>query len=100
MRALENRKKRQRRGRLIRRWMEERLKKWQPVVSGLLQKGQLFFPGAEGSKEAVMVSPTAIYYGELSSPEELNQPPSNFSTFSTNSAISKGLAIKSFGAPS
>jgi hypothetical protein len=40
-------------------------------VSGLLQEGQLFFSAVEGSKELVTISPTAVYYGKLSSPQEL-----------------------------
>jgi hypothetical protein len=55
---------------IIRSWMEERLAADRPVLSGILQEGQLFFPAVNGSKEAVTVSPTAVYYGELSSPEE------------------------------
>jgi hypothetical protein len=58
---------------IIKEWMTVRLSAGQPVVSGLLQEGQLFFPAVEGSKELVTVSPTAVYYGELSSPEELKR---------------------------
>lgn len=53
--------------------MAVRLSAGQPVVSGLLQGGQLFFPAIEGGKQLVTVSPTAVYYGELSSPEELKR---------------------------
>lgn len=55
-------------------WMTARLKAGQPVVSGLLQEGQLFFPATAGSGELVTVSPTAVYYGELSSPGEMKRP--------------------------
>lgn len=58
---------------VIRSWMEARLQTGEPVISGLLQEGQLFFPSAEGSKESVTVSPTAVYYGELASPDELKR---------------------------
>ena len=59
--------------RLIRDWMGRRLKAKQPVVSGLLQQGQLIFPAVHESKELVTVSPTVVYSGELSSPEELKR---------------------------
>jgi len=58
---------------IIKEWMAVRLSAGQPVVSGLLQEGQLFFPAVEGSEELVTVSRTAVYYGELSSPEELKR---------------------------
>lgn len=58
---------------IIRYWMEQRLESGQPVLSGLLQEGQLFFPAPEGSGQVVSVSPTAVYYGELSTPEELKR---------------------------
>jgi hypothetical protein len=57
-------------GKVIKRWMEQRLEAGQPVLGGLLQEGQLFFPAVKGHKAAVTVSPTGVYYGELSSPEE------------------------------
>lgn len=53
--------------------MERRLEAGQPIISGLLQEGELFFPGVKGSNELVTVSPTAVYFGELSSPEELKR---------------------------
>lgn len=59
--------------RLIRDWMGRRLNARQTVVSGLLQEGQLIFPAAHEGKALVTVSPTAVYYGELSSPEELKR---------------------------
>ena len=43
------------------------------MVSGLLQEGSLFFPAAKGTIEMVTVSPTAIYYGELSSQQEMKR---------------------------
>jgi hypothetical protein len=58
---------------VIKDWMEQRLAAGQPVVGGLLQDGQLFFPAVEGPKGAVTVSPTAVYEGELSSPEEIRR---------------------------
>lgn len=60
-------------GKIIKEWMAVRLSAGQPVVSGLLQEGQLFFPAIEGSKELVTVSPTAVYHGELSAPQELKR---------------------------
>jgi GTP cyclohydrolase I len=58
---------------IIKAWMEQKLTAREPVVSGLLQEGQLFFPATDSSKELVTVSPTAVYYGELSTPEELKR---------------------------
>ncbi|SDF28968.1 hypothetical protein SAMN05216464_115131 [Mucilaginibacter pineti] len=58
---------------VIRCWMEKRLKDNKPVLSGLLQEGQLFFPAPESSKETVTVSSTAVYCGELSSTAELKR---------------------------
>jgi hypothetical protein len=58
---------------VIRSWMEERLKTGETVLSGMLQQGQLFFPSPDEVTELVTVSPTAIYYGELSSPEDLKR---------------------------
>jgi hypothetical protein len=59
--------------RAIRHWMEKRLQEGEPVLSGLLQAGQFFFPAVEDSGQTVIVSPTAVYYGELSSPGELKR---------------------------
>ena len=58
---------------IIEDWMAGRLAEGQPVVSGLLQEGQLFFPAVAGSNALVTVSLTAVYYGELSPPEELKR---------------------------
>jgi hypothetical protein len=58
---------------VIKDWMEGRLTAGQPVLTGLLQEGQLFFPSVGGPKAAVTISPTAVYKGELSSPEEIRR---------------------------
>lgn len=61
-------------GNIIKSWMEARLEKHLPVVSGLLQEGQLFFPATSQVKEeSVTVSPTGVFYGELSSDTDLKR---------------------------
>ncbi|QHS56855.1 hypothetical protein GWR56_15365 [Mucilaginibacter sp. 14171R-50] len=59
--------------RIIKEWMTERLADKQPVVSGLLQAGTLFFPAKDTANGMVTVSPTAIFTGELSSPEDISR---------------------------
>ncbi|MBS7566693.1 hypothetical protein KHS38_19975 [Mucilaginibacter sp. Bleaf8] len=59
---------------VIKEWMEQRLKEQHPIVTGLLQQGTLFFPAvAKDEKSLVTVSPTAIFTGELSSPEDMQR---------------------------
>lgn len=60
---------------IIADWMSERLAANQPVVTGLLQEGILFFPAPKDAREcnAVTVSPSAIFTGELSSPQDLKR---------------------------
>jgi hypothetical protein len=58
---------------IIESWMEQRLKNDEPVVSGLLQEGLLFFPAPQNIDKIVTISPTGVYYGELSSPPELKR---------------------------
>lgn len=61
-------------GNIIKSWMEVRLEQSLPVVSGLLQEGQLFFPATRKVKgESVTVSPTGVFYGELSSDADLKR---------------------------
>lgn len=59
---------------LIKAWMSERMKDEYPIVSGLLQQGTLFFPSKDDRNGLITASPTAIFTGELSSPEELKRP--------------------------
>lgn len=79
---------------LIEQWMEQRLKDGQPVVSGLLQEGTLFFPAPEGSPQAVTVSPTAVYYGELSSPEDLKRKNKEVKSTLTSLAVELKTGLK------
>jgi hypothetical protein len=59
---------------IIKQWMEKRLHTQQPIVSGLLQQGTLFFPSVDDSQPSVVtISPTAIFTGELSSPEDMER---------------------------
>lgn len=55
--------------RLIKDWLTGRLRAKQPIVTGLLQQGTLFFP-ANG---AISASPTAIFTGELSEPCDMKR---------------------------
>jgi hypothetical protein len=55
---------------IIRVWMENRLSKNEPIVTRLRQEGVLFFP-QPGAGETIVASPTAIFTGELSEPEDL-----------------------------
>jgi hypothetical protein len=58
----------------IKDWMEQRLSDRHPIVTGLLQQGTLFFPAVDkDEKGLVTVSPTAIFTGELSSPEDMQR---------------------------
>ena len=59
--------------RVINEWMAGRLKNHQPVLNGLVQEGMLFFPAKEKVAELVTASPTAVFTGELSSPEDLRR---------------------------
>jgi ferredoxin-fold anticodon binding domain-containing protein len=59
---------------VIKKWMEQRLEQQLPVVSGLLQQGSLIFPAVgTDQKNAVTVSLSAIYTGELSSPDDMKR---------------------------
>lgn len=57
---------------IIREWMENRLENKEPIITGLLQEGTLFFP-QPGAGETVVASPTVIFTGELSEPEDLKR---------------------------
>ena len=59
-------------GNIINDWMQSRLVDKKPIVSGFLQEGILFFP-KPGSKLTVIASPSAVFSGELSSPEDIKR---------------------------
>lgn len=59
--------------RIIAGWLDKRLSKKQPYVSGLLQSGTLIFPAPDKSTEKVSVSPTVIFAGELSSEQDMQR---------------------------
>ena len=59
--------------RIISGWLDKRLSKKQPYVSGLLQSGTLIFPAPDKSTEKVSVSPTVIFAGELSSEQDMQR---------------------------
>jgi hypothetical protein len=54
-------------------WMERRLEAKQPVLSGFLHEGKLLFPAKEKQSASVAIEPTAIFEGELSSPEDVKR---------------------------
>ena len=54
----------------IKRWMEERLSRNIPVISGLLQAGTLLYPSVR-NQQSVTLSRCAIFTGELSSKEDM-----------------------------
>lgn len=57
---------------VIKGWMESRLRQNCPVVTGLLQSVSLFYPFAgEAPKETVTITHSAIFTGELSSPGDM-----------------------------
>ncbi|RZA01792.1 MAG: hypothetical protein EOP47_09320 [Sphingobacteriaceae bacterium] len=61
-------------GKIIHNWMADRLDAQLPVVNGFLQEGILFFPSVEKSNaDPVTASPSAVYFGELSSPEDMKR---------------------------
>jgi hypothetical protein len=86
-------------GRIIRRWMSGRLSTKQPLVSGLLQAGLLFFPAISAAQvpNSVTVSPSAIFSGELSSVEDLKRKNKEVmqTLESLASALRKGLKQES-----
>ena len=79
---------------VFRLWMEHRLDAGKPVVSGLLQEGQLFFPAVKGSKDLVTVSPTAVYYAELAYPEEQRRKNKEVKQTLESLALSLKAALK------
>lgn len=60
---------------IIAQWMAQRLKEDMPIVNGFLQDGKLIYPAvAPGHrKNAVTIAHSCIYYGELSSPEDMKR---------------------------
>jgi hypothetical protein len=61
-------------GKVIHKWMAKRIIAKQTIVTGLLQEGMLFFPAVgEGHADPVTASPSAIFTGELSSPEDMTR---------------------------
>jgi hypothetical protein len=54
-------------------WMKRRLEAKQPVLSGFLHEGKLLFPAKEKQSASVAIEPTAIFEGELSSPEDVKR---------------------------
>jgi hypothetical protein len=58
---------------VIKDWLTYKLSNKEPVVTGLLQQGTLFFPSKSLDAGLVTASPTIIYAGELSSAEDLER---------------------------
>ena len=59
-------------GDIITKWMEGQLKNNQPIVTGFLEEGILFFPKPD-NEQKVIVTPSAVFTGELSSPEDMKR---------------------------
>jgi hypoxanthine-guanine phosphoribosyltransferase len=56
---------------VIQHWMEERLQQDDPIITGLLQGGSLFYPSVgKDVKRSVTIAHSAIFSGELSSPHD------------------------------
>ncbi len=56
---------------IIKKWMTGRIDESEPIVSGLLQEGSLFFPSVNGS--AVTVAKSMIFFGELSTKDDMHR---------------------------
>lgn len=54
-------------GDIIREWLTARLQAGEPVITGFLQDGLLFFPAGD---ENITVNPSAVFSGELSTLED------------------------------
>lgn len=54
-------------------WMNKRLEAEAPVVSGFLHEGKLLFPAKQKQPATVTIEPTAVFEGELSSPEDVKR---------------------------
>jgi len=70
---------------IIKTWLTERLHQQQPVVTGLLQEGILFFPSKNNDQDPVTISPTGIFTGELSEIKDMkrsNEGQSHLNCFS------------------
>lgn len=78
-------------GKMIETWLADRLTANSPVVTGLLQEGTLFFP-AKNDRQKITASPTAIFTGELATPEDLKRK--NKEVKQTLEALAKTLKEK------
>lgn len=78
--------------RIIKSWLKERLNNGQPVISGLLQEGTLFFPSKNKEQDVVTAAPTAIFTGELSEPEDMKR--SNREIRDTLTSLAGELKVK------
>ncbi|MCW3122641.1 MAG: hypothetical protein JWQ38_2133 [Flavipsychrobacter sp.] len=57
---------------VIKEWMEARILNKRPIVTGLLQNGSLFYPvKSEQGNTKVRIARSAIYFGELSAPDDM-----------------------------
>lgn len=52
---------------VVQEWMQTRLSAGYPIVTGLLQRGSLFYPSPEKEKRTITIAHSAIFTGELSS---------------------------------
>lgn len=75
--------------RIIKAWLTGRLKQNQPIITGLLQEGTLFFPSKQTDQDPVTLSPTGIFTGELSEPKDMKR--SNKEVKATLTALASEL---------
>ena len=73
-------------------WMKARLDAKETVVSGFLHEGKLLFPAKAGQSATVTIEPTAIFEGELSSPEDVKR--SDKEVRQTHSLLAESLKSK------
>ena len=59
--------------RVIANWLEDRLNNNLPLVNGMLQQGSLIFQAPEKVTEKVLISPTIVFEGELSSKKDMQR---------------------------
>jgi len=76
-------------GDVIKDWLTDRLEAGQLIVTGFLQDGLLFFPVGE---KKITVNPSAVFAGELSSPEDMKR--TNKEVKATLESLAKTLKEK------
>ncbi len=73
--------------RAIASWLTDRLNNNLPFVSGMLQQGSLIFQAPEKVKDKVLISPTIVFEGELSSEKDMQRDDSEVNATLRNLAL-------------